>query len=642
MRAALRDLGRRARRQVRADLRTDPYLPYALALTALLAGFWFWHSVPNFATRDERWRVLEPIEPVGFFLEEPSLSSIRDGVAFWRDYGATFYLYAVLLVPVIGYAVLSGQLDVLPAVSHHDTGALWDHWLRGPAWLWTTAVLVGRVINVGLAVGCVYVTYRLGTLLRDRATGRLAAALLAVTWTLVLLAHEAGEDVPALFCFLVTVYLCLRYVEDGELRIFYAACGVGGLAIAMKITVGVAAVLVFVAHLLRARRAETGVRAAAYRPRLLARGAALGAVVVLAGYPVVLVGDPADLAARLFRGTTSKVAGHGWLTEPSWWWVLRGYLHGLGLPLFFAVGAGVVATLPRLRERSLETDGLVLALSGTGTFLAVFATWGYVRTHHLLPTVPLLVLVLAVALERLGEDRPAASRLVVAMLLVTSAAYAGVGTLAYASQPRDQARAWLADHADETDTVETYVRDPQESAVPHWMAVNRITNRTVTRNGTTRELDYAEWIRAMPQRCPEYVQLTYHASLLYVASANHSDRAGGLTHTTVTRHVERLLAGEYDAYEVAATFGRPPAFLDDRDRPLDAVAAPEPRDPGRSLLYAGLNPRTVQYGDPQDFGVAQYTVVIERTGPCEPEETSESARVENSPDESRQVHIVSR
>jgi predicted nucleic acid-binding protein len=35
------------------------------------------------------------------------------------------------------------------------------------------------------------------------------------------------------------------------------------------------------------------------------------------------------------------------------------------------------------------------------------------------------------------------------------------------------------------------------------------------------------------------------------------------------------------------------------------------------LLWAGIQPRTVQYGDPQDFGPHQYTVVLERSGSCE-------------------------
>lgn len=34
------------------------------------------------------------------------------------------------------------------------------------------------------------------------------------------------------------------------------------------------------------------------------------------------------------------------------------------------------------------------------------------------------------------------------------------------------------------------------------------------------------------------------------------------------------------------------------------------------MLHVGLRPRTHQYGDPQDFGVDQYTVVLRATDDC--------------------------
>src|SRR5699024_2307294 len=43
----------RAKRRIIADLRTDPYLLYILFLAMVLAGFWFWHRIPQFATVDE-------------------------------------------------------------------------------------------------------------------------------------------------------------------------------------------------------------------------------------------------------------------------------------------------------------------------------------------------------------------------------------------------------------------------------------------------------------------------------------------------------------------------------------------------------------------------------------------------------------
>jgi len=34
------------------------------------------------------------------------------------------------------------------------------------------------------------------------------------------------------------------------------------------------------------------------------------------------------------------------------------------------------------------------------------------------------------------------------------------------------------------------------------------------------------------------------------------------------------------------------------------------------MIRAGIYPRTIQYGDPQDLGVYGYVIVLERTGEC--------------------------
>jgi argininosuccinate lyase len=80
----------RARRQVARDLDADPYLPYVLVLAAVLAGFWFWHSIPNFATRDERDRLFDALVVYGRVVEDPGLASLWAALAWWRaPIGAT-------------------------------------------------------------------------------------------------------------------------------------------------------------------------------------------------------------------------------------------------------------------------------------------------------------------------------------------------------------------------------------------------------------------------------------------------------------------------------------------------------------------------------------------------------------------------
>ena len=590
---ALPDPLQRARRQVLDDLRADPYLPYILLAALLLASFWIWHRLPNFATRDERWRVVDPIEVLASYRADPGLGSITEGVAYWRTYGAAMYLSAVALLPVFVAVMATDSLPAFADMGSHMATDFWTHWLQTPAWIWTWSVLPVRLANVAMAVGSVYVLYRIGTTMRDRATGRLAASLFTVTWGMLVLAHEGGEDIPSLFFFLLSLYFAIRYVEDGANRLFYWGAFFGGVSIAFKLSGGVSALVLGGAHLQRASRSEEEhLLGALNRPRFLAIGLFVGAGTVALGFPSIVFGAPDQFGGRILRSVGAKSDPHGWLVQPSWWWILRGYLHGAGLPLFVALVGGVVAALPRIREETLTADGLRLALFGVAVFLSVFASWQYVRTHHLLPTLALLVLPLAVALARLRERRPAVGRAVMALVLVTSGIYAAGGTLAYASQPRDQAASYLERTAGANETIETYTGDPQDAGVPH-------TGQVEIYRGY--DLD------TFPERCPDYVVLNYHKSLLYVAPDDWGKRATTLSDDDVKKHVQALLAEDTYPYEIVGEYGRSPRFLDGRERP----------PMWQRLLRVGLRPRTMQYGDPQDMGVDQYTVVLRRTGDCE-------------------------
>jgi len=598
---------RRARAAVVDDLRADPYLPYILVLALVLAGFWFWHRVPNFATRDERWRVIDPFETLGFVVADPGLDSLREGVDYWRTYGATMYLYGAVALPAVAYLFVTGRLDLATATTDAWSGGLWTHWLELPGWLWTVTVLAARLTTVAFAVGCVYLAYRIGTVMDGRRAGRLAALLLSLTWGFLVVAHEVGEDIPSLFFLLCVVYAALRYVETGAANWFYAGSLAGGTAMAFKLTAAVAIPLLGAAVLLRARRPETTRASALARPRLLLAGGACGAVAVFVGYPGVLLNGPDVLLDRIARGAGSKGSLHGYVNAPSWWWLLRGSAHAAGLPLFLALLASVPLGLLRAREPSLAGAGAALALVGVAVYRLVYSVWSYIRPHHLLPALVLLSLVLAVVLADWLERRPAVARPVVAVLLVTTALYAGVGVLGYASQPRDEATDWLAAHVDGNDTVETYVTDPQEAPVPHGVTVSHPGDRTTTVDGVRVRPSRTDWMRAMPERCPAFIVLNAHESLQYLAPDDYSRRAALLADPEREAYVQALLSGNY-SYEVAARFGSQPRFLRADRRP----------SVWRAVVTAGVVPRSVQYGDSQDLGTDQYTVVLRRTGRCRP------------------------
>ncbi|QGN07677.1 hypothetical protein Hrd1104_10465 [Halorhabdus sp. CBA1104] len=597
---ALREWVGRARRQVKTDLAVDRKLRYILLLSAVLSLFWIWHRVPNFATRDERWRVVDPLEVLGFYLDDPSIQGIRDGLSHWRAYGPTMYLYGLTALPVIAATAFTGDFETFANIRATATKDLFANWHALPGWVWTGSIIAARLVTVLLAVGCVYLVYRIGTQLRDRATGRLAALLLALTWALVSLAHEAGEDIPMLFCLLLVLYLSLRFLETGDGNLVVAGAGLTGLAMAFKLTAGIGVIFFGVAYLLRARR-SADFWGSVYRPTVIKRSVLLGLVVFFLSFPSVFAEGPMVVLERIGRGVSAKSSPHGWLYDhPSWWWLTRSYLNGLGWPLFVGVLGGVAVSLGRLRDRTRETDGLLVVLSGLFVALAVFSMWSYLRTHHLLPTIPLLVVLLSIALRRLAERRQRLARVLAVALVVSTAVYTGIGTVGYATQPRDQAVSYVSNNAGPNATVETYPWDPQEAAVPHGVETYRWSNRTDPGQSI------GEWMRDLPARCPEFIVLNHQQALLYLAPSNHSALAARYEDPIVEAYLRDLLATDTYPYEIGGRFGPAPIFR----------STGAPRDSTWDLLQAGVNPRSIQYGDPQDFGVDQYAIVFERTGAC--------------------------
>lgn len=584
-RAVYRQLHRAKRRAVH-DLRADPYLPYILVLAAVFSGFWFWHRIPNFATRDERDRLFDVLAVVGSLVEDPSFGSLKEGITYGRaPYGAVSYLFALAALPVVVVAFLTGQLDVFAEFDQPNPAfGGWPTWHATPEWVWTWSLLLIRLLNVVFAVGCVYLTYRLGAAIRDRTAGRLGALMLTLTFGFLTLAHEGGEDMPALFFTLLAIYLALRYVQHGRGDSFLTASGFGGLAIAFKLTAAPVVIAIGVAHVLRGHATEDW-RRALVRPRLLITGATLGAVTIVLGFPSALVTGPAPLEERFIDHSTARVSQATGPDAPIWWWFLRGYFNAFGLPLFIGIVSGVAASFVHFRDRATSSHGLILVGVSAVSYVALISRLHDFRVHHLLVTFPLLIVVFAVVLSRTYDRSPSIARPLIGLLVMTSGAYAIVGDVGYATQPREQATAWLDTNAAPGERMGVLGRDLQDTAVPHDMALRRFWDRG--RPGTFVS-------------CPAYIQLGYR-DLLYLNSESYyrhdQQRAA---------RVRSLINGEY-SYEIAAEFGRrPPNFVPQRPTPGSLI----------DLIPVGLVPRVSQYGDEQDVGPNQYTLILERTAPC--------------------------
>ncbi|MDZ7851049.1 MAG: glycosyltransferase family 39 protein [Halodesulfurarchaeum sp.] len=589
MPSSLRAILRAGRDQLVADLREDPYLRYILLLSVGLSLFGIWHRIPNFATRDEFSRILDALVPYARVIEEPSFESLSTGVAWGRaPFGATTFLYGVLLFPLVAFAVVTGQGGVFSelAVPAWEFG-FYEPWHATPEWVWTWSIALVRLANVAFAVGSVYLTYRLGVELANRQTGRLASLLLTLTFGFLTIAHEGGEDMPATFLVLLAILFLVHYVKRGERWCFLAASVAGGLAIGFKLTAIPVIVVIGFAYVLRLFDGGAGTILERFDARLVVAGALLGLLVIFASFPTAWVGRLDLVVERIFGDSVARATHTTGPDAPTLWWFLRGYFSALGLPLFVASVVGVGASIWHIRRRPSEASAALLVLVGLGTYLLLFSTWHDFRVHHLLPTFPLIAILLGWSLSRFRDRAPAIGRVAIALVVLTSALYAGVGVAEYADMPRDQAVEWLETNAEEDTLVETYRRSIQDTAIPHSMNVTHAYGS----HGTDERLD----------PCPTYIQLGYR-DLLYLTEGTYY-RNGPVR----ANYLRKLLDGAY-GYEIAAEFGpRPPDFVPDRPEPGNYV----------DLLRLGVVPQTDQYADEQELAENQYTVILEMTGECD-------------------------
>ena len=294
----------------------------------------------------------------------------------------------------------------------------------------TDILLITRTANTLVSAATVAVCMAVGARLYGRTGGYLAGLLLAVMPLHARFAHLAITDVAAGFFTALAILYGVRVVQEARRGDMALAGLCAGLAAASKYPAGLALLPVLMACLLSRRS-----RSAVWVPVVTA---ALGFAVAS---PYVL------LDWQGFREAFGGMAQEHLLSdshasdEPAWWyWLHHNFRYGLGLAGLPVLAVSLFYSAVGRREQWVVLSGVVVFAS-----LLFGASSVFMRYAQLL--APLLAILMACSGAALVHRR---GLLVVwLVLLVAEPLYATVQQRALlgGEDTREQARAWLEEHA---------------------------------------------------------------------------------------------------------------------------------------------------------------------------------------------------
>jgi 4-amino-4-deoxy-L-arabinose transferase-like glycosyltransferase len=248
-----------------------------------------------------------------------------------------------------------------------------------------------RLVTLGFSLGLLLVTYRIGCILYDRATGLWAAGALLVTPFFFRVGTTALNDMPVAFWFTFAVFLTLRLLETPTYR---RALGLGlciGMGLLCKYTMLLVCPVVLLIVLLQGQ----------WRRVLAPLAVAAVVSLVIFGGWIVTAAQLGVFAEQ--QKILSRYAAHVVTSNKGKWWLV-GVLtlrlpSGIGvymLPLLF-VGVGHL-----LKQRS-RSDLVVV-----GWVLAVFLPLIFMLPgpRYFLPAFPALAIMMARGLILFGEEKP--------------------------------------------------------------------------------------------------------------------------------------------------------------------------------------------------------------------------------------------
>ena len=301
-----------------------------------------------------------------------------------------------------------------PALTWHTTGQmdlefinppLFTYALTAADWLWfalvpftsseqwvTGAYMFARLWSVFFSMLTIPLAYAIGKRLYNRQAGLVALGMLSGLFLAAREAHFAVNDTAVTFFVLLAIYFSIRLSQQGRLSTSLAAGASVGLAMAAKLTGGIAVLSLLLAHSLLDKKKLLYA--------VLSLGVALGAFLAVSAH---ILGEWPRFVEAITQHLEFGAEGYkGLRMAPMTGWGFYGYVlgWGMGWPMLLAVCLALIGVAWRRRRQEL-----VLAIVP----LALFIYMGgqkIVFARFLLPAIPPLVVLVAIKLVALAKRWP--------------------------------------------------------------------------------------------------------------------------------------------------------------------------------------------------------------------------------------------
>ena len=411
------------------------FLLVSLALAAVLClnGFW--------------WGWVEDWNPDQMALQmsgSPSIHMFQPGT-FLKP---PFHSYLNLFLSIIP---LKAAEEILEAVTHStlnfEIGILW----------WS------RLIQVGLFLGTIVVSFRIIERSSGRTAARIVALIIATSSGFIVHTHFLTVDIPVTFWMLTAFLFAQSIGIKGRIRDYVFAGLLVGVATATKYNALVIGLAIPVFHCFENHSAK--LHKIFFDVRLI-----VGVSMVPVGF---FLANPYSLIMlrkfvedftynyQIYPVYDGATSGTGYLV------FISKIVEILGWPVALIGAAALAWTLARINQ--LSSKQLATTTAGLGVFIFYFLKFSAtprVEARFVLPVVPLILIATAPFFVDLGKRY----RLARVGLLSIALAYSVIASLwvgyRFGQDPRMGAQAWVAAHLTRGNVIESGPDTPNWNKYP--------------------------------------------------------------------------------------------------------------------------------------------------------------------------------